>query len=181
MRGKKLALRTSSLVTYAVLRTDAEEKWKKFHSNLSCGDESYHLLYKDGTQALFLPGSQNEPFTLKCYQQETEKDFKRIKFFLCTDHDVKKSQGQCESSDSSEDPGFEKITTPVAMSHCSRYNGLHVETVYNKEEIRSQLDLDQQIASELQELYNSEVDGDVCIPSECLEDNELNAGSILKE
>ena len=67
------------------------------------------------------------------------------------------------------------------MSHCSRYNGLHVETVYNKEEIRSQLDLDQQIASELQELYNSEVDGDVCIPSECLEDNELNACSILKE
>ncbi|KAJ7331199.1 Protein phosphatase 2C 6, partial [Desmophyllum pertusum] len=89
-RGKKLALRTSPLVTYSVLRKDAEERWKNFHSNLYNSKESYRLLYEDGTRALFLPGSQTEIFTLKRYQEEIRKDFKRITLFLCTEHDLMK-------------------------------------------------------------------------------------------
>ena len=112
-RGKKLALRTSPLSTYSVLRPDAKEKWKKFHSNLYESSESYHLLYEDGTCALFLPGPEKELFTLKRYQEEIGKDFKRITFFLCTDHDLKKSEGHCESTDSSEEPIFEKTSVPL--------------------------------------------------------------------
>ena len=64
-RGKKLALRTSPLATYSVLRPDAEEKWKTYHSNLYDSSDSYHLLYEDGTRALFLPGPEKELFTLR--------------------------------------------------------------------------------------------------------------------
>ena len=129
-RGKKLALRTSSLSTYSVLRPDAEEKWKKFHSNLYDSSESYHLLYEDGTRALFLPGPEKELFTLKRYQEEIGKDFKRITLFLCTDHDLKKSEGHCESTDSSEEPIFEKTSVPLPaeMPPSSSSGDVEVET-----------------------------------------------------
>ncbi|CAH3023959.1 unnamed protein product [Porites evermanni] len=149
-RGKKLALRTSPLATYSVFRPDAEEKWKTFHSNLYDSSESYHLLYEDGTRALFLPGPEKELFTLRRYQEEIGKDFERITLFLCTDHDLKKSEGHFESTDSSSSGDVE------------------VETTCSKEETEAQIALGQQVASELQELYDAEVDaGNDCISNGC--------------
>lgn len=182
-RGKKLALRTSPLSTYSVLRPDAEEKWKKFHSNLYDSSESYHLLYEDGTRALFLPGPEKELFTLKRYQEEIGKDFKRITLFLCTDHDLKKSEGHCESTDSSEEPIFEKTSVPLPaeMPPSSSSGDVEVETACSKEETEAQIALDQQVASELQELYDAEVDGNDCISNGCVEEKEVDSSSIVKE
>ena len=50
---------------------------------------------------------------LKRYQEEIGKGFKRITLFLCTDHDLKKSEGHCESTDSSEEPVFEETSVPL--------------------------------------------------------------------
>ena len=104
-RGKKLPLRVMPTVTYNTLRNEAEEKWKNFHSNLCDESESYHLLYEDGTKALFLPGSKKEVFTLSRYQEEIGKDFKRITLYLCSNYDFEISEGYF---DDEELTGFQK-------------------------------------------------------------------------
>ena len=183
-RGKKLALRTSPLSTYSVLRPDAEEKWKNFHSNFYDSSKSYHLLCEDGTRALFLPGSEKELFTLKRYQEEMGRDFKRITLYLCTDLDLKKSEGHCESTDSSEEPVFEKTSMPLpAEVPPSSSSVVEVETMCSKEETEVQIALDQQVASELQEFYDVEVHvgGNDCISNGCVEEKEVDSSSIVKE
>ena len=183
-RGKKLALRTSPLSTYSVLCPDAEEKWKNFHSNFYDSSKSYHLLCEDGTRALFLPGSEKELFTLKRYQEEMGRDFKRITLYLCTDLDLKKSEGHCESTDSSEEPVFEKTSMPLpAEVPPSSSSVVEVETMCSKEETEVQIALDQQVASELQEFYDVEVHvgGNDCISNGCVEEKEVDSSSIVKE
>lgn len=60
-------------------------KWKAYHSKANCYDEAteYMLLFEDGIEAQFLLGTY-ELFTLKCYQTEIGKDYKRIIMYLCT-------------------------------------------------------------------------------------------------
>ena len=97
-----------------------------------------------GTCALFLPGPEKELFTLKHYQEEIGKDFKRITLFLCTDHDLKKS-GHSESTDSSKEPVFEKTSMPLPaeVPPGSSSGDVEVETMCNKEETEAQIALDQ--------------------------------------
>ena len=50
----------------------------------------YHLLYEDGSHAIWVPGTERkEKFTLKRYKEEIGKDYKRITMFLCTDCEFK--------------------------------------------------------------------------------------------
>ncbi|KAJ7349543.1 hypothetical protein OS493_038663, partial [Desmophyllum pertusum] len=84
----------------------------------------------DGTRALFLPGSQTEIFTLKRYQEEIRKDFKRITLFLCTEHDLMKFQGQGESGDLSEEPVIEKMNMPIEVPRDSSPSEVEVEIVW---------------------------------------------------
>ena len=140
-------------------------------------------MYEDGICALFLPGPEKELFTLKRYQEEIGKDFKRITLFLCTDHDLKKSEGHCESTDSSEEPIFVKTSVPLPaeMPPSSSSGDVEVETTSSKEETEAQFALDQLVASELQELYDVNVDGNDCISNGCVEEKEVDSSSIVKE
>jgi hypothetical protein len=109
-RGKKLPLKISPTSNYTTLSKKAEEKWKNFHSNLYDEHESYKLLYEDGSKALFLPGSKKESFSLRRYQEEIGKDFKRITMYLCTNQDFKISEGdfddeEVDESQSQDDDG----------------------------------------------------------------------------
>ena len=86
-----------------MLKREAVEKWKYFNSNLYDENELYHLLYEDGTKALFLPAPKKEPFSLKRYQEEIGKDYKRITMFICSVYDYNISEGDFEAADELQD------------------------------------------------------------------------------
>ena len=90
-RGKKIPLRVSTSAKKQDIRIIAENKWKNYHPDLYNKDLCYTLLYESGQEIQTLPGS-DEPFSLKRYQQEVGKDFKRITFFLCKENDLKISR-----------------------------------------------------------------------------------------
>lgn len=94
-RGKRLALKVLVSAPYVTLRENAVEKWKAYYSNLYL-EEDYVLLLENGKEAMFLPGSHKEFFSLKRYQEELGKDFKRITLYLCTKADFKLSEGLCK-------------------------------------------------------------------------------------
>ena len=76
-RGKKVALRISNSAKSSLVRQKAEEKWKAYYRNLYEENQTYLLLYEDGQQVLFLPGT-SELFTLKRYHEEIGKDYNKI-------------------------------------------------------------------------------------------------------
>ena len=89
-----------------------------------------------------------------------------------------------ESTDSSEEPIFEKTSVPLPdeVPPSSSSGDVEVETTCSKEETEAQIALDQQVASELQELYDAEVDaGNDCISNGCVEEKEVVSSSIVKE
>lgn len=67
------------------------------------------------------------------------------------------------------------------MPPSSSSGDVEVETTCSKEETEAQIALDQQVASELQELYDAEVDGNDCISNGCVEEKEVDSSSIVKE
>ena len=188
-RGKKLPLRVMPTVSYNTLRNEAEEKWKNFHSNLYDESQSYHLLYEDGTKALFLPGSKKEVFTLSRYQEEIGKDFKRITLYLCSNYDFEISEGYF---DDEELTGFEKdgdndlkasmeSEKPAKRARCYSPIDLNTVAIKNANQIEidhqlsnenanqvecaressNQIELDHQLASQMQEMYNNEGSGEL--------------------
>ena len=70
---------------------------------------------------------------------------------------------------------------PAEVPPSSSSGDVEVETTCSKEETEAQIALDQQVASELQELYDAEVDGNDCISNGCVEEKEVDSSSIVKE
>ena len=87
VRGKRIALRVSNKAPYTVIFSKAIEKWKAYQSQLYIEEEEYMLIYEDGKQAQFLPGTV-EFFSLLRYHEEIGKDYKRIVLYLCTTTDL---------------------------------------------------------------------------------------------
>ena len=85
--AKRLALRANKKDPPATLLQKALTKWKAYKSDCYCEDEEYILLLEDFQEAVFLPGTHKEFFTLERYQQELGKDFKRITLYICTKSD----------------------------------------------------------------------------------------------
>lgn len=98
-RDKKLVLRVNPLITYTPLEDEAKEKWQVFHRNLYDPEQPYHILYEDACKADYLPGPSRELFSLNRYQEEVQRDYKRITLYLVTDSDYKKSLGETSESD----------------------------------------------------------------------------------
>ena len=48
---------------------------------------------------MFLPGSNQEAFSLKKYKEEVLKDYKRITFYLCTTEDLSCSETFCSDDE----------------------------------------------------------------------------------
>ena len=105
VRGKRVMLRISNRAPYADVRTQAEAKFKPYHSNFHREGEEYRLLYESGKDAQFLPET-TEFFSLKRYKEEIGKDYKSIVRHLCTNEDVNASENpdtEWEESQHSED------------------------------------------------------------------------------
>ena len=77
----------------AVLLHKALDQWKAYFNNCYDNKEDYVLLLEDYKEAMFLPGSTKEFFTLDRYREEFGKDFKRITLFHCTLSDFRMSEG----------------------------------------------------------------------------------------
>lgn len=90
-RSKRVALRILNKAPYADVRSKGIEKWKAYHSNKFDEDEEYSLVYQDGQEAIFLPGTK-ECFTAKRYKGEIGKDYKRITLYLCSNYDLQKNE-----------------------------------------------------------------------------------------
>ena len=97
-------------VDYVTLLRLAKEKWKIFSSNTYDEYQVYHLLYEDGSHAIWVPGTdRKEKFTLKRYKEEIGKDYKRITMFLCTNREFKLAEEiSDEESCGDESPGKPK-------------------------------------------------------------------------
>ena len=99
-RGKKILLQVSNHAKIVDIRILAENKWKQFHPDLY--DDHYQtyykLLYESGMEIEKIPGSE-EPFVMYRYQQEIQKDYKRITLYLCkeTDFSIKERMKEMES------------------------------------------------------------------------------------
>ena len=91
VRGKRVILRISNKAPYTNVRTQAEAKFKAYHSNCYKEGEEYRLLYESGKDAQFIPGT-TEFFTLKRYREEIGKDYKSIVLYLCTNEELNASE-----------------------------------------------------------------------------------------
>ena len=85
--GKKLPISVPRNATYALILERAVEKWTAFDRKFN-SEDSYALIYEDGSHARFLPGSSKHFFDLEMYKTELGKDFKRITLYLCTSFDL---------------------------------------------------------------------------------------------
>lgn len=90
-RGRRISLRVSTSESYYSILTKSVQKWKEYHHDCFFPNETYQLVYITGKEAIFLPGT-TEPFSLKRYQQEIGKDYKRIALYLCTDSDMEHNE-----------------------------------------------------------------------------------------
>ena len=68
-RGKIIALAVSSTDPYTHLLEKAVMKWHDFHSDCFYKEEECTLLLENRKEALFLPGSKKEFFSLKRYRE----------------------------------------------------------------------------------------------------------------
>lgn len=101
-RGKRMALVVLSTEPYSSLLEKAVKKWRSFHSDCFDDEEDYMLLLENCKEALFLPGSYQEFFSLKRYREELGKDYNKIILYLCTKSDYRKFEGEGEEDDIEE-------------------------------------------------------------------------------
>ena len=93
-RGKRVALAVSNTASYASILKMAVEKWRAYHCDCFNEDEEYVLLLENCKEALFLPGSCKEFFSLKRYRDELGKDYAEIVLYLCTRSEYNQSEGE---------------------------------------------------------------------------------------
>ena len=154
-RGKRIALRVSNEAPYAELCTQALLKWKAYQSNIYDEEKEYSLVFEDGNEALFLPGTK-EFFTLKRYKEETGKDYKRIVLYVCTKSDISRSE---DFEDDDEDDDGDDNADDDSNDRCAEHSGKRA---------RSQILNDEKVAMELQSQFNNEIDDNMNIFSDDL-------------
>lgn len=98
-RGKTLPIKANKHICYKELLEQARSKWRDFHQDLYYEGAEYVLLYEDGQEAAFLPGSSKEFFSLAKYKEAVLKDYKRISLFLCTVDDLQESMADSDADD----------------------------------------------------------------------------------
>ena len=118
-RGKRIALTISNTAPYASILKTAVEKWRAYHCDCFNEEEDYVLLLENFKEALFLPGSYKEFFSLKRYRDELGKDYAKIVLYLCTRSDYNKSEG----NESEEEEEYDDV---------ERYPAAHLDTSSNQ-------------------------------------------------
>ena len=151
-RGKRLALKVLRDATYKVLCEKAVEKWKAYHSNLYKEDEDYVLLLDNCKEALFLPGSAKEFFSL------------RITLYLCTAKGFYRSETvDLDWNDASDNEDKNSADMPENSAPAKRFKEdphLSCDKEYNEqsesEETEMQIQHDEEVAMELQRQFLDE-------------------------
>lgn len=164
-RGKRLALKVSRDAPYKVLRDKAVDKWKAYNSNLYNEDEEYVLLLDSGKEALFLPGSAKEMFSLHRYQEEVGKDFKRITLYLCTSKQYYHSEtvdldwNDGASGNEDEDAVDKKENSvPAKRLKGDTFSSCDSNEPSVSGETEMQIKRDEEVAMELQKQFLDETD-----------------------
>lgn len=80
-RGKNLPLKVTRAASTKLLLEEALKKRVAYDRSFR-NDLQYKLCYPDGTEVVYLPGS-NEPFTLEKYKDDLGRNYSRITLFLC--------------------------------------------------------------------------------------------------
>ena len=159
--GKKLPVSVPRNASYALILERAVEKWTAFDRKFN-SEDSYALVYDDGSHAQFLPGSANF-FDLEKYKTELGKDFKRITMYLCTSSDLAMSENRSKGDDL--DSNFEADTQEVwdELDHMQDNDTVKNEqgvSSDNSLEVLQQIEEDKQIAQSIQDqLYDDELSG----------------------
>lgn len=91
-RGRTISLATNPDVSATTLLSLAVKKMKDFNKDLK--DETFLLLYPDGTEVTYIPGTQR-PFTLAAYKAEVGKSYQRITLYLCLIRDFEEGNLRC--------------------------------------------------------------------------------------
>ena len=162
-RGKKLPLTVSQDITYLDLLNVAEAKWRNFYSNLYDSEHIYHLLYEDGQKALLIPGENGEEFCLRKYKDEIGKDYKRITFYLCTDTDLQLAEGEFDGESDSK-VGKKDVSDGPLCKYMKRGKSSEAQAVPEAstsvlvvdEDDENQTQNDEEIARELQDMFDAE-------------------------
>ncbi|CAB4011888.1 Hypothetical predicted protein [Paramuricea clavata] len=134
-------------------------------SHLYSESDDYVLLYENGEEALFLPGSTKEFFSLERYQEELGKDYNRITLFLCTSFDYNISQGIDSDSDNEDallncDIPDDHGTSIEPHVHPTPKR-LKVDVAKNNKQEDFQIQNDEKFAIELQQQFEEEVESEI--------------------
>ena len=162
-RGKRMMLRVSKDAPPKELLESAIEKFKAFNANLFIEGEEYLLLLEDCQEAVFMPGSQKEFFSLRRYQEEIGKEFRRIVLYLCTESDFRMFSGG-EGRDS-----------PMEVSD------VHLEGLGEAKERELQIEDDANFARCLQEQFDNEDPEQVKILTEVVSDEHNDSGKYFRK
>ena len=80
-RGETLPLKFPSTATTKLIIDVAKKKHSAFNQRFN-ENEYYRLVFKDGGEATYIPGTNNEEFTLKRYKEESGFGYARITLYL---------------------------------------------------------------------------------------------------
>lgn len=181
-RGKRTALTVSNTAPYAEVLCNAVNKWKLFHSDCYDEKEDYMLLLEDGKEALFLPGSHKEFFTLKRYREELGKDYNKIILYLCTRSDFYEDDdteiGPSCSKKARQFKEYFNCDDAIEEVHSdnSQHSPSHSEKcqewntgVQHTEEVEAQVNSDETLAREIQ----FQLDNNPTIPTITIEEESI--------
>ena len=87
VRASRLPVKIDMSVDADTLKTEAIQKHASYDQAF-CALEDYHLLYPDGKEVIFIPGTtalaSPKPFQLCAYKEDLGKPYSQIYLFLCT-------------------------------------------------------------------------------------------------
>ncbi|KAJ8370773.1 hypothetical protein SKAU_G00108010 [Synaphobranchus kaupii] len=99
LRGKTLPLALDPQTTADDLLALAVKKMTDFNKDLQEGP--YILLYPDGSEIIYIPGTQ-KPFLLKDYKVEMGKPYARLSLFICSKKDFEEADRDLSSESDTE-------------------------------------------------------------------------------
>ncbi len=111
--GKTLPVSVPRNAPYALILERAVEKWTAFDRKFN-SEDSYALVYDDGSHAQFLPGLANF-FDLEKYKMELDKDFKRITMYLCTSSDLAMTENRSKGENLTVKPTHKRSGMNLIM------------------------------------------------------------------
>ncbi|KAK0140646.1 G2/M phase-specific E3 ubiquitin-protein ligase [Merluccius polli] len=126
VRGKTLPLSTMPEVAAADLLKQAVQKLKTFNKDMD--DGPYHLLFPDGSEVVFVPGTE-KPFLLSEYKKEIGKPYARITLFVCPYEHFKEDSDSEVIVRTRRSVEFSEADTVTLLCNCRKDSGITVPDI----------------------------------------------------